>query len=123
MRSNFLVIAFGLMAFQGCSNASNSQSQSYQDESGALQSNNENAASDDITGTYVYTEDNFEARITINGSSWSGVTILYGESQYDNGVVIGNSIYDDSGLVEIGYVNGSSLVTTLGSTRVTLMKR
>ena len=122
MRSNFLITSFGLITFLGCSNASSSQSQSYQDDSGAPHSNNENAADDDITGTYIYTEDNFEARITINGSSWSGVTILYGESQYDNGVVIGNSIYDDSGLIEIGYVNGSGLVTTLGSTRVTLRK-
>ena len=123
MKSKFLMMACGLMAFQGCSNQADDQSQSYHDDSGIIESDNDNALNDDISGTYVYSEDNFEARITISGSNWSGVTILYGESQYDNGVVIGNSIYDDSGLVEVGYVNGYGLVTTLGSTRVTLMKR
>lgn len=117
------MMACGLMAFQGCSNQPNDQSQFYHEDSGIIESDNDDALNDDISGTYVYSEDNFEARITISGSNWSGVTILFGESQYDNGVVIGNSIYDDSGLVEVGYVNGYGLVTTLGSTRVTLMKR
>jgi len=122
MKSKFLILACGLMAFQGCSNQANDP-QSYHEDSGVIESDNDYALIDDISGTYVYSEDNFEARITISGSNWSGVTILYGESQYDNGVVSGNSILDDSGLVEIGYVNGSTLITTIGSTRVTLRKR
>ena len=123
MKSKFLMMACGWMAFQGCSNQPNDQSQFYHEDSGIIESDNDDALNDDISGTYVYSEDNFEARITISGSNWSGVTILYGESQYDNGVVSGNSILDDSGLVEIGYVNGSTLITTIGSTRVTLRKR
>ena len=73
-------------------------------------------------GTYTYSEENFETRITVSGSRWTGSTTLYGDTEYDNGVVKGNSIYDESGMVEIGYINGDALSTSLGGKRVTLRK-
>lgn len=118
-----LFVAIGLLVSQGCSNTPTTQTESVYQEPSTEKSYSTKEAPDNQNGTYVYNEENFEARITISGSSWSGVTTLYGETQYDYGVVSGNSIYDESGLVEIGYITGAGLVTTIGSSRVTLSKR
>ena len=75
-----------------------------------------------IDGVYSYTEPNFEAYITISGSSWTGRTTLYGETEYERGIMNGSDLYDESGYVRIGYAQSGSLVTSLGGQRVTLKK-
>ena len=43
-------------------------------------------------------------------------------AQYDNGIVKGNDLYESSGMVKVGYVNGNSLTTSIGGQSVTLSK-
>ena len=75
-----------------------------------------------INGVYSYTEDNFEASITISESSWSGRITIYGSTEYDRGIMNGTDLYDDSGYAKIGYVSNGRIVTSLGGQSVSLDK-
>ncbi len=49
------------------------------------------------------------AKLTISGIRWSATSQLgYDSPEYQNGVVKGNDLYDDSGMIKIGYVSGNS---------------
>ncbi len=49
------------------------------------------------------------AKLTINGNRWSASSQLgYESPEYQNGVVKGNDLYDDSGMIKIGYVSGNT---------------
>ena len=85
-----------------------------------------------INGTYTYSDNSVELEITISEDSWYGKTMIvtgFGSeydsqnTQYDNGTVNGNDLYDNSGMVKIGYVSGKSLTTSIGGQRVTLRKK
>lgn len=76
-----------------------------------------------VDGVYSYAEPNFEAVITISGSSWSGRTTLYGRTEYDRGIVRGNDLYEESGYSKIGYVGKERVVTSLGGKRLTMKKK
>ena len=43
-------------------------------------------------------------------------------AQYDNGIVNGNDLYESSGNIKIGYIDGNSLVATIFDRQVTLRK-
>jgi hypothetical protein len=82
-------------------------------------------------GIYSYKDNSAELVITISGNSWRGKTMMvtgFGSdydnqnAQYNNGIVKGNDLYESSGMVKVGYVNGSSLTTLIGSQSVTLRK-
>jgi hypothetical protein len=84
-----------------------------------------------IDGTYSFKDNSAELKITISGSSWSGKTMMitgFGSdydnqnAQYDNGVIKGNDLYESSGMVKVGYINGNSLTTSVGGQSVTLRK-
>jgi hypothetical protein len=84
-----------------------------------------------VEGTYSYKDNSVEILITISGSFWRGKTIMitgFGSdyddqnAQYDNGIVKGKDLYESSGMVKIGYVDGNSLTTAVGDQRVTLSK-
>lgn len=84
-----------------------------------------------IDGIYSFKDNSAELKITISGSSWSGKTMMitgFGSdydnqnAQYDNGVIKGNDLYESSGMVKVGYVNGNSLTTSVGGQSVTLRK-
>lgn len=48
------------------------------------------------------------AKITISGNRWSATSQLgYDSPEYNNGVVKDNALYDDSGMIKIGYVIGN----------------
>jgi hypothetical protein len=48
------------------------------------------------------------AKITISGNRWSATSQLgYDSQEYNNGVVKDNALYDDSGMIKIGYVTGN----------------
>lgn len=121
----FAFIILGIIVLASCGNVESSDT--YVHDAHGAESENANSYNEEQdlspNGTYVYSEDNFEARMTVSGNSWSGVTTIYGDVQYDNGVARGNSIYDESGMVEIGQISNSGLVTVIGSSRVTLRKR
>jgi hypothetical protein len=49
------------------------------------------------------------AELTIIGNSWSASSQLgYDSPEYQNGVVKGNELYDESGMIKVGYVSGNS---------------
>ncbi len=84
-----------------------------------------------IDGVYTYEDNSASITININGNIWSGKTIMITGlgSEYDNqnaefeaGIVKGNNLYDNSGMVQIGYVNGKYLTTSIGGQQVRLRK-
>lgn len=127
MKSNNIIITSlfltFLVAFVGCGNNgqnSNSNSETKQKEEAQT-----------VDGTYSYKDNSAELVITIGGNSWSGKTMMvtgFGSdydnqnAQYDNGIVKGNDLYESSGMVKVGYVNGNSLTTSIGGQSVTLRK-
>jgi hypothetical protein len=127
MKSNNIIITSlfltVLVAIVGCGNNgqnSNSNSQTKQKEEAQT-----------VDGTYSYKDNSAELVITISGNSWSGKTMMvtgFGSdydnqnAQYDNGIVKGNDLYESSGMVKVGYVNGNSLTTSIGGQSVTLSK-
>ncbi|MCF8307413.1 MAG: hypothetical protein K9I68_00235 [Bacteroidales bacterium] len=76
-----------------------------------------------IDGTYTYSGNTAELVITINGDSWQGKTTIAGNTEYQKGIVKGEDLYNETGSVKIGYVNGESLTTSIGGQRVTLHKK
>lgn len=83
-------------------------------------------------GIYVYSDNSVNIRIAINGNRWRGKTMIISgfgadndnqNAQYDNGVVNGTTLFDASGYVEIGHVNGRNLTTTISDQSVTLRKQ
>ena len=80
-------------------------------------------------GTYSYNDESAKISITINGGRWIGKTTIisgmgdsYDNPEYQSGIVKGNELYEESGMVKIGYVNGRNLITTIGGSTVTLSK-
>ena len=50
-----------------------------------------------------------EAKLVIRGNRWSATSQLgYDGPELQNGVVQGTDLYDDSGMLKIGYVSGNS---------------
>jgi hypothetical protein len=106
-----------ILAFVSCNVSSDGSYENYTQETEESPRYEES-----IDGSYSYTEPNFEAFITISGSSWTGRTTLYGNTEYDRGIVNETDLYDDSGYIRIGYVSNGSIVTSLGGQSVTLDK-
>ncbi|WP_445956229.1 hypothetical protein [Yeosuana sp.] len=84
-----------------------------------------------IYGTYSFKDNSVELEITIIGNTWNGKIIIvtgFGSdydnqnAQYNNGTINDNDLYDSSGMLKIGYVNGNSLHTSVGGQSVTLKK-
>ena len=49
------------------------------------------------------------AELTISGNRWSARSQLgYDNQEYQNGIVNGNDLYDDSGMIKIGFVSGNT---------------
>ena len=84
-----------------------------------------------INGVYYYSDSSAESSITISGNSWFGKLVIksgfgasYDDSNasYTSGIVKDGILYDDSGYIELGSVNGTSLSIPVGSRRVTHYK-
>ena len=84
-----------------------------------------------INGLYLYSDSSAESTITVSGNSWYGKLVIKSGlgSSYDNsnasyssGIVRDGMLYDDSGYIELGSVNGTSLSMPIGSSRVTHYK-
>jgi hypothetical protein len=66
-----------------------------------------------INGVYTGSQNisglELTARLTVSGNRWSATSQITGDSpEYQNGIVQGSDLYDDSGSIKIGYVSGSS---------------
>ncbi len=90
-----------------------------------------NIEDESINGTYSYSDNSAEIDLTVNGNMWSCRSVIkhgFG-NEYDNentdyqsGVIKGSDLYDSSGMVKIGYVNGKSLTTSFSGQEITLRK-
>jgi hypothetical protein len=66
-----------------------------------------------INGVYTGSQNisglELTARLTVSGNRWSATSQITGDSpEYQNGIVQGSDLYDDSGSIKIGYVSGGS---------------
>jgi hypothetical protein len=82
-----------------------------------------------IDGIYTFEDASAFLRITVSGDTWIGKTIIrsgmgeeYDEVSYESGRMKGKTLYESSGYVEIGYISGNNLTTSIGNSRVTLRK-
>jgi len=107
MKPGLLLLA--LLVLSSCGNPSNS------DDSGSNTSGQEEQLMEDTSIDGVYSGSmsisglELVAELTISGNRWSVRSQLGSDSQeYQNGVVNGNDLYDDSGMIKIGYVSGNT---------------
>jgi hypothetical protein len=116
-----------------CGNNSNKSNSSNSDNDNISKSSLQEQPKEEesINGLYSYEDNSAKLTIRISGNSWSGKTIIitgFGSdydnenAQYDNGIVNDNDLYESSGIVKVGYVNGNSLTTSIGGQSVTLRK-
>lgn len=135
---SLVCIAIWTLLLMSCNSGSgktktNSTEKEQQSPSGEEQTVDEESSSSDesIDGLYTYDDDSGMLAIRINGDKWSGKTMIktgFGEeydnqnASYDFGVVIGKDLYESSGMVKIGYVEGNSLTTSIGDQLVVLRK-
>ena len=86
----------------------------------------------DVNGLYYYGDNSVEITVNVRSGSWMGKTKIisgFGDEydnqsvEYENGVVNGSELYDESGYVKIGFVSGNRLNTTIGGQSVTLTRR
>jgi hypothetical protein len=82
-------------------------------------------------GIYTYKDNSTELQITVSGNRWMGKTVIISgfgseydnqNAQYDNGIVSGSDLYESSGNIKIGYIDGSSLVASVFDRQFTLRK-
>lgn len=85
-----------------------------------------------INGVYRFKDYSVELIMTVSDSTWNGKTKIisgFGEdydnenAQYDNGILHGNDLYESSGMVKVGYIQGRSLTTSLSGHQFTLHKQ
>jgi len=95
------------------SNSGNSESNSSKQREQTSKQREQTKVEDNIDGVYSGSQNisglELVAKLTISGSRWSATSQLgYDSPEYQNGVVKGNDLYDDSGMIKIGYVSGNS---------------
>ena len=84
-----------------------------------------------LSGVYSYSDSSVKSTISVSGSRWSGKLVIitgFGSSydnsnaSYSSGIVKDGKLFDDSGYIELGSVDGTSLTMPIGSSRVTHYK-
>jgi hypothetical protein len=93
-------------------------------------SNNQTEDASNVNGLYQYNDQSVRMAITVNGDKWRGSTTIitgmgddYDKTEYESGIVNGSDLYESTGNVKIGYINGRSLTTSIGGSSVTLTKQ
>ena len=101
---------------QSVEGSASSQGQSsypnYSGKNSAVQAEQSNEA-DHIDGVYIGSQNvsglELVARLTISGNRWSASSQLgYDNPEIQQGIVSGSDLYDDAGMVKIGYVSGNT---------------
>jgi uncharacterized protein with FMN-binding domain len=95
------------------SDSGNSESNSSKQREQTSKPREQTKVEDNIDGVYSGSQNisglELVAKLTISGSRWSATSQLgYDSPEYQNGVVKGNDLYDDSGMIKIGFVSGNS---------------
>ena len=100
-------------------------------ESSTDETKTESKAETTPDGIYSYKDNSAELQITVSGNRWMGKTVIVSgfgaeydnqNAQYDNGIVNGTDLYESSGNIKIGYIDGNSLVANVFERQVTLRK-
>ena len=110
-----ILFSVSLLLFNACSNNSSTSKASDSDysshsSSSQLEQSKEVESTDGVyTGSQNISGLELVARLTVSGSRWSATSQLGSDSpEYQNGVVVGKDLFDDSGMIKIGYVSGNS---------------
>ena len=66
-----------------------------------------------VDGVYQGSQDlggiSLSAKLTIRGSRWTAITKLdYGDTEYQSGIVNGKDLYDETGMLKLGFVSGNT---------------
>jgi hypothetical protein len=126
------LISISTMVFISCNSNSNKSNNSNSDNSESNTTiQKEEPKEESVDGLYTYEDNSAKLSIRVSGSSWSGKTLIvsgFGEeydnqnAQYDNGIIKGKELFENSGMVKVGYISGNSLTTSIGGQSVTLRK-
>ena len=129
MKRQFLLAVIVILALSislnSCTNKSNSDNTKDQkstvendesettDKSEQAKDVNQKEETENIDGIYSGTQNisglELIAKLTISGNRWSATSQLgYDNPEYQNGVVKGTDLYDESGMIKIGYVSGNT---------------
>jgi hypothetical protein len=82
-------------------------------------------------GTYLYSDNLLILTITVNGNRWFGKTVVntgmgsdYDDrnTKYESGFLKNNSLFESTGMLEIGYISGNNLTTSIGGQTVVLKR-
>lgn len=110
-----ILISMLTIVFIACQSNSNKRniSNSSNSESNASTNQEEKEIKKNIDGVYFGKQNisglELVAKLTIKGRKWSAKSQLgYDSPEYQNGFVKGNDLYDNSGMIKIGYVSGNS---------------
>jgi len=85
-----------------------------------------------VHGTYIYDGSDVKCKISVFEDNWIGsFTIVSGfgddydasQAEFQSGVVRGKEIFDESGFVKIGTVDGKILTTTVGGRYISLKRK
>lgn len=109
-----LILSVAITGCGGGSSNSNAPGTSIKTESkSGNQPANTKKEETSINGVYTGSQNisglELTARLTVSGNRWSATSQITGDSpEYQNGIVQGSDLYDDSGSIKIGYVSGRS---------------
>ena len=105
------LVSISTVLFFACNSNSN---KSNNFDSGNSESNTsikkEEPKEESVDGLYTYEDNSAKLSIRVSGSSWSGKTLIvsgFGEvydnqnAQYDNGIVKGKELFENSGMVKV----------------------
>jgi hypothetical protein len=136
MKKIFIILLLSA-AICSCENKISTEQSSSTKESSTSEDVSSNPSTDEskpettTNGIYSYRDNSVEFQITVSGNSWMGKTVIVSgfgseydnqNAQYDNGIVNGNDLYESSGNIKIGYIDGNSLVASISDRQVTLRK-
>ena len=89
------------------------------------------AESNSYDGIYSFEDESCSVSFTLIGDTWQSEFLLktglgsdYDSEniEYDGGIVNSNSLFEESGNIEIGHLNGNTLITNISGRSVTLRK-
>ena len=109
-----LILSVAITGCGGGSSNSNAPGNSIKtDSKSGNQPANTKKEETSINGVYTGSQNisglELTARLTVSGNRWSATSQITGDSpEYQNGIVQGSDLYDDSGSIKIGYVSGRS---------------
>lgn len=130
-----LLLSFGIVSCENKPTTNQSSDEAVENSSSAETSSetptDDSKSEISNSGVYTYKDNSTELQITVSGNRWMGKTVIVSgfgaeydnqNAQYDNGIINGNDLYESSGNIKIGYIDGNSLVATVFDRQVTLRK-